>query len=121
MALRAVVIRSANLLRSVSRIAASYKDFQSGLESTVSIEEIMGTQNRHIVSNEPQFLQSCSGRGNALDIQSTSDIGIFRQLTPFTEGDATSRHGFQQAVQLRLLRTILLLPRRLRDIRTRIS
>ncbi len=44
MALRAVVIRAANLLRSVSRVAASYKDFQSELESMVSIEEIVGTQ-----------------------------------------------------------------------------
>ena len=32
MALRAATIRSANLLRSVSRAAASYKDFQSELE-----------------------------------------------------------------------------------------
>jgi len=68
MALRAVATRSANLLRSVSHTAASYKDSQSELESAVSIEEITWNGNRRTVSNEPQFLQSCSGRGNALDI-----------------------------------------------------
>jgi len=44
MALRAAAIRSANLLRSVSRAAASYKDFQSELESAVTIEEIIRTE-----------------------------------------------------------------------------
>jgi len=44
MALRAVATRSANLLRSVSHTAASYKDFQSELESAVSIEEIIRTE-----------------------------------------------------------------------------
>jgi len=44
MALRAVATRSANLRRSVSHTAASYKDFHSELESAVSIEEIMRTE-----------------------------------------------------------------------------
>ncbi len=43
-ALRAAAIRSDKLLRSVSRAAASYKGFQSELESAVSIEELMRTE-----------------------------------------------------------------------------
>jgi hypothetical protein len=41
MALRAVATRSASLLRSVSRTAVSYKDFQSKLETAVCTEEII--------------------------------------------------------------------------------
>jgi len=41
MALRALAILSANLVRSASPTAASYKDLQGELGSVVHIEEIM--------------------------------------------------------------------------------
>jgi hypothetical protein len=66
MAPRAKAIRCATLLESVSRIAASYRDFQSELASLAGIGRQDCEKKRSIVAHQMQFLQSCRIAVNTL-------------------------------------------------------
>ena len=72
MASRARAIPCASLLESVSRIAASYRDFQSELVSVAGMAR-RPIRKRSTVAVQTQFLQSCRAQGNFLE---SGDVNV---------------------------------------------